>query len=63
MLVCEKQSDGIYRLSIIYRNKCFDFFISTQHLNTLYVDVDGFGVCFEMGEKCYRMRALNIRSL
>ena len=26
-----------------------DFFISTQHLNT--VDGNGFGVCFQMGKK------------
>ena len=27
------------------------------------VDVDGFGVCFELGKKCYRMRTLYIPSL
>ena len=68
------QTDGIHRVLVIYRNiwslvslnHFMSFtrfgFLSTQHLKHS-VNVDGFGVCFEMSKKCYRMSTLCIPSL
>ena len=59
-----------YRVLIIYRNlwslvslahfisRQLNFDFSKHTPNTLQVNAYGFGVCFEMGKKCYRMSAL-----
>ena len=40
------------------------FWFFHKHTTSYHsVDVDGFGACFEMGKKCYRMSALYIPSL
>ena len=72
---CFNQTDGIYRVLIIYRNlwslvrlehfmtfTMIWFFSSAHNILTL-CRFTWFGVCFEMGKKCYRMSALNITSI
>ena len=40
------------------------YVLIVKHTTTEHsVDADGFGVCFEMGIKCYKIRALCIPSL
>ena len=57
----------IYGSTISWPSPFYDLYNILIFLNsTTYeqsVDADGFGVCFEMGKKCYWTPALNVPSL